>query len=101
MYITHCRVQWLCAGLGAGSWSGKSLQAGKLEAEAVSQLQTNIPKHVVDNLANAVRIRGLTKLITHELIAKEVFSSNWSSGIGQLESWKEELRNDPDHKLVT
>ena len=79
----------------------KAFKLGKLEAEAVSQLQTNIPKHVVDNLANAVRIRGLTKLITHELIAKEVFSSNWSSGIGQLESWKEELRNDPDHKLVT
>lgn len=43
----------------------------------------------------------MTKLLTHEVLAKEVFNKGFSSGVNSLEQWKEELRNREGDQLVT
>ena len=78
----------------------RAFKLGKLEAEAVSNLQCSVPEHIVTALSEAVRTRGLSKLITHELLAKDLLNKSFSSGCGQVESWKEELRNKPNNKIV-
>lgn len=78
----------------------KAFKLGKLEAEAVSNLQCRVPRHIVDELSAAVRSRGLTRLVTHDLIAKDLLNADYSSGVGVLEGWREELRNGADHSVA-
>lgn len=78
----------------------RAFKLGKLESEAVSNLQCRVPEHIVAALSEAVRTRGLSKLVTHELLAKDLLNKSFSSGLGQMEAWKEELRNKPNNKIA-
>ena len=93
--VSCCVKEWSKATSVARAFS-----LGKLESEAVSHLQTKVSKEVVELLKFAVQRRGMTKLVTHDLIAKEIFNENFSSGTGVMTSWQEELRNLPDCRLV-
>ena len=79
----------------------RAFKLGKLESEAVSNLQCRVPEHIVATLTEAVRTRGLSKLVTHELLAKDLLNKTFSSGSSQVEAWKEELRNKPNNKIVS
>ena len=78
----------------------KAFKIGKLESEAVSALMSDIPESIVNVLEDAVRKRGLQRLMTHEVISKGIFSSSWTSGSGPAEAWKDGLRNREDEVLV-
>lgn len=79
----------------------KALKIGKFESEATFNLQTKVAKSVVDKMKDAVAKRGLGKLVTHELLAKDILNQNFSSGLGQAAAWQEECRNLPDNRLAT
>ena len=51
-------------------------------------------------LSEAVKRRGLSKLMTHELLAKDVLNQHYTSGFGPLEQWREELRNRENNELA-
>lgn len=78
----------------------KAFSIGKAESEAVSQLMTAIKPDVVKRLEECVRARGMARLMQHEVISKGIFSENFTSGSGQCESWKDQLRNKDDGELV-
>ena len=79
----------------------KALKIGKFESEATFNLQTRVAKPVVEKMKEAVAMRGLGKLVTHELLAKDLLNQNFSSGLGQVAAWQEECRNQPDNRLAT
>ena len=62
---------------------------------------SSIPNDVVTKLEAAVKIRGMARLMLHEVLSKGIFSANWTSGFGTAEAWKDELRNKDDGALVT
>ena len=78
----------------------RAFQLGKLESEAVFNLRCKVAPPVLNKLSEAVRRRGLAKLLTHDVIAKELMNINFSSGIGPMEQWKEELRNRDNNQLA-
>eukprot|EP00438_Fugacium_kawagutii_P023793 Skav228140 [mRNA] locus=scaffold2683:22736:26272:- [translate_table: standard] len=43
----------------------------------------------------------MARLLTHEVVAREVLNPSWSSGFAAMEPWKEELRNKEGDKLDT
>lgn len=61
---------------------------------------TQIKPELVDRLSDAVRARGMVKLLHHEVLSKGIFSKNFTSGLGPAESWKDQLRNREDGILV-
>ncbi|CAK9079470.1 unnamed protein product, partial [Durusdinium trenchii] len=73
---------------------------GKLESGAVSALMTSIDPSVAEQLTEAVRCRGMAKLLSHEVISRGMFSKSWTSGLAAAESWKEVLRNKEDGRIV-
>ena len=60
-----------------------------------------IPSEIVTRLESAVKVRGMMRLMLHEVLSKGIFSANWTSGFGPAEAWKDELRNREDGALVT
>ena len=100
----------------------RAFSVGHLESKAIVNLVTKIREDVVQALTEAVRRRGMPKLITHEAcachdilclcvgsrlsvgmlhaltdcpeaIAKEVFNIGWSSGTGNASAWEQQLTN--------
>ncbi|CAK9022466.1 FO synthase subunit 1 [Durusdinium trenchii] len=61
---------------------------------------TKVAPSIVDMLSDAVKSRGMLRLLTHEVIGKGLFSTAWSSGVSPLEAWDEQLRNREDLELV-
>ena len=55
---------------------------------------------VLDRITESVRVRGLSKYMTHDMISKGVFSKAFSSGSGTAESWRDQLTNREDNDLV-
>ena len=78
----------------------RAYKIGKGEADAVSSLMTAISPHIVERLEDAVKKRGLQKFLLHEVLSKGIFHSSWTSGTGECEAWKDELRNRDDCVLV-
>ena len=78
----------------------RAFQLGRLESEAVFNLRCKVPRVVVNILSEAVKRRGLSKLMTHELLAKDVLNQHYTSGFGPLEQWREELRNRENNELA-
>lgn len=74
---------------------------GKLESGAVSALMTSIDPSVAEQLTEAVRCRGMAKLLSHEVISRGMFSKSWTSGLAAAESWKEVLRNKEDGRIAS
>ena len=92
-------------GSGKQEWANatsvaRAFQLGKLEAEAVHNLRCKVAPPVLNKLSEAVRRRGLSKLLTHDVIAKEVMNINFTSGTGTMEQWQEELRNRDNNHLA-
>lgn len=79
----------------------KAFHIGKAESEAVSALMTAVKPEVTQRLSDAVRARGMLRFIHHDVISKGLFSTNFTSAAGETESWKDQLRNREDGKLVT
>ena len=78
----------------------KAFSIGKAESEAVSALMTSIAHPIVTILEDAVKQRGMQRFLNHEVLSKGIFESSWTSGTGQTEAWKDELRNRGDNVLV-
>eukprot|EP00435_Cladocopium_sp_Y103_P042401 s1984_g11.t1 len=79
----------------------RAYAVGPKEAAAILQLTTRVAPAVTDLLKDAVRKRGMRGFLTHEAIAKEIFSEAWSSGVGLYEAWNDALTNREDRKLVS
>ena len=79
----------------------RSFGIGRHESESVSNLMVRIHPRVVEELAMAVRSRGMAKFLTHECLAKDLLNTAWSSGIAGFEAWKDFLRNDENAELVS
>ena len=60
---------------------------------AVSNLMTKIDQPVVDYLCASIKKRGMAKFLSHDIVAKDILNASWSSGQGNLEHWKDQLRN--------
>ena len=73
---------------------------GKGEAEAVSNLMQHIHPEVVEAMSVAVTVRGMNKFCNHDVLGRDLLNTSWSSGINQLEHWKDILRNEADGVLV-
>lgn len=80
----------------------KAFGIGKFESAAVFCLTTKTPAAAVEALRAAVRSRGMRMFLLHETIAKEIFCNAFTSGVGPLSMWEEQLTNldDGEHKLV-
>ena len=77
----------------------RAFQIGSREAAAVSNLMENIPKHIVAQLREDIRSRGMNKWINHDIIAREFFNRGFSSGVGIYESWNEPCTAAADDEL--
>lgn len=80
----------------------RAFAMGPKESSAVYNLVTLVPEWVCDKLEEMVTTRGMQRFLSHDSIAKGVFNSGWSSGIGSTEAWTEELTNSKNKpQLVT
>ena len=79
----------------------KAFGIGRTESDAVSNLMTRVHPRVTEALSEAVAIRGMSKFLSHEVLAKEVLNKNFTSGINGLESWRDVLRNEETCELET
>ena len=78
----------------------RAFQIGKNEAGAVSQLLTNVHLSVKDKLLSSVKQRGMTRFVSHECIARQIFSNGFSSGMQSTEAWKDILTNVPGSAAI-
>lgn len=79
----------------------RALQLGRSEAAAVNNLVHKVAPEAVTFLENSVKRRGMLKYMSHDVIGKDLLNEGYTSGVGILEPWKDELRNDGGQKLVT
>lgn len=79
----------------------KAYSIGRLESGAVSQLMCHVHPDVLQRITEDVKRRGMARFLTHDAIARGVFSKAFASGIGVAESWADQLVNGEDNKLVT
>ena len=78
----------------------KAFQIGRVEAQAVQALSTQIDPGVCKLLREAVSKRGMRWFITNDLVAKGAFSTSWTSAQGNSEPWVSQLTNGADQRLV-
>ena len=80
----------------------RSLTIGSKESQALFALTKDVPPQVVSFLEDAVKLRGLSRFMNHDVIGKGTFSVGWSSGTGTSEIWSDILTNLPtDNSLAT
>ena len=72
----------------------RALQLGRAEAAAVNNLVHKVAPEAVTFLENSVKRRGMLKYMSHDVIGKDLLNEGYTSGVGILEPWKDELRND-------
>ena len=96
MILFPIAIQEWCQATGIA----KAFSIGKAESEAVSALMTSIAHPIVTILEDAVKQRGMQRFLNHGVLSKGIFESSWTSGTGQTEAWKDELRNRGDNVLV-
>ncbi|CAL1141851.1 unnamed protein product [Cladocopium goreaui] len=78
----------------------KAFAIGKGEAAAVSALMSDVNGLFLSRITESVKIRGMHRFLTHDAIGRGIFSTGFSSGIGNIEAWKDELTNRDDQELV-
>ena len=79
----------------------RAFSIGPKESAAVSNLQSHVKSTVTELLKEATRGRGMRLWITHDMLARDMFNLNWSSGqSGALAAWVVELTNKDDDMLV-
>ena len=77
----------------------RAFAIGRTESDAVSNLMTRVPETVTQALCDVVAIRGMTKFLSHDILARDILNKNFTSGINGLESWKDVLRNEDTCEL--
>ena len=77
----------------------KAFAIGKGEAAAVSALMSDVNGLFLSRITESVKIRGMHRFLTHDAIGRGIFSTGFSSGIGNIEAWKDELTNRDDQEL--
>eukprot|EP00438_Fugacium_kawagutii_P006468 Skav206265 [mRNA] locus=scaffold265:244596:255091:- [translate_table: standard] len=100
-----CEIRWLPPGTikeywvqykqMAGSdreWSSatglaRAFSIGPKESQAVYSLLCKVPEAIRDRLEAAVKTRGMSKLLSHDVIGKGCFDLGWTSASGSTESW--------------
>ena len=116
IWVTLSSVLLCCVGLGKRimkqchcsafeGWDSKTAYArafkiGQAEAGAVKNLRCNVSKETLTQLQEAVRLRGVARFVTHDLVSKSCFNEAWTSGIGVMEQWAVPLTNMPNGELV-
>lgn len=78
----------------------RAFQIGKGEAMAVVNIMGPINTKVVDKLEAAVRVRGMARFLSHDVLGQKLLNEGQSSGALGLDQWKEQMRNANDNKLV-
>lgn len=96
MFLCFCFQEWENA-----TKIQRAFQLGPRESAAVSNLMEKIPQQIVDQLREDIRPRGMGKWISHEILARDLFNRGFSSGVGVMESWNEQLTNGSDDELVS
>lgn len=59
-------------------------------------LMTKVSKPVTDFLSQSVKVRGMQRYLSHEIISKDLLTPAFSSGVNALEHWRDQLRNDDE-----
>ena len=77
----------------------RAFAIGRTESDAVSNLMTRVHETVTQALCDVVAIRGMTKFLSHDILARDILNKNFTSGINGLESWKDVLRNEDTCEL--
>ena len=78
----------------------RAFSIGKMEAQAISNLQDKIHPEIVQLLKEATRRRGMRQFMTHELLGKDAFNTGFSSGqSGAMFAWAVDLTNNADNEL--
>ncbi|CAK9102225.1 unnamed protein product [Durusdinium trenchii] len=78
----------------------KAFSIGKLEAAAVSNLQSHVEPSLVKRLKEVVATRGLRSFLGHDVFGRGVFNTGWSSGSGSCEAWVSVMTNLDDGALA-
>lgn len=78
----------------------KAFSLGKLEATAVSNLQTQVSDDIVRSLKQAVAIRGMRSFLGHDILSRGLFNVGFSSASGSSEAWAAAMTVTQDSKLV-
>lgn len=73
---------------------------GKLESSAVSALMSDVGRDVLNRITESVKVRGMSRFLTHDCIGRGIFSTAFTSGTGAAESWSDQLVNLEDNLLV-
>ena len=55
---------------------------------------------VVDKLEAAVRIRGMQRFLSHDVLGQKLLNLGQSSGTLGVDQWKEQMRNADDNRLA-
>lgn len=55
---------------------------------------------VVDKLEAAVRIRGMQRFLSHDVLGQKLLNLGQSSGALGVDQWKEQMRNADDNRLA-
>lgn len=95
-WVLHLAQEWTKA-----SNVARGFQIGPLEAKALMALQNGIDPVIAKELRSAVARRGMRNFCTHEMLAKGVLSTAFSSASGPSEPWSGQLTNGSDLKLVS
>ena len=69
----------------------KAFSIGKLESTAVSALMSDVTRDVLHRITESVKVRGMSRFLTHDCIGRGIFSTAFTSGIGVAESWRDQL----------
>lgn len=78
----------------------RAFNIGPKESQAVYALLCHVPEDIRNRLEAAVKVRGMSRLISHDVIGKGCFNLGWTSASGSTESWSEELTNTSARKVV-
>lgn len=77
----------------------KAYHIGKSESGAVSALLSGVSPIAFVALQDSVKIRGMSRFLTHDSISRGIFSLGFSSGVANAEAWKDQLTNAEDSEL--
>ena len=73
---------------------------GKTEAGAVSNLQSHVEKAIVSELKQSVAKRGIKNFLAHDILARGVLNTGYTSASGNSEAWVSMMTNLEDASTV-
>ena len=73
---------------------------GKAEAGAVSNLQAHVERVIVCELKQCLAKRGIKNFLSHDILAKGVLNTGYTSASGNSEAWVSIMTNLEDASIV-